>query len=424
MEHNNFFAILDIGTYKIACLIGRESDNGRMEVLGYSKTVSTGVCRGNIVNIKETAAAITKSIQKAKLGLDNIDVRNVYVNIAGANLHTIERSLEKSIKPGSIISEESIKRLQVEASQVELPEGYIVYSVIPQSYVIDGEEIDNPIGSTGQDITAIYQLVIAPESYRNNIVTCLDMAGLTMVKCVANPIAASEVVLSDDEREGGVALVDFGAGTSSIAIYFEGTLRYSSVIPFGGNLITKDIREGCAILPQQAESLKVQFGEAMGSLASDIKVVKVPGIDGRDSKDISFKTLAYIIQARVEEFFEFINHEIKKSGYEDNLAAGIVLTGNGARLKNLTHLANYSTGLDARIGFPMVKLPKEQEEQLDSPEFATAFGLLKMAMNDANATNSELIVKKEKKKKKEHSGIKAVTQIFSSLFVEEQGEEI
>jgi cell division protein FtsA len=424
MERNNFFAALDIGTNKIVCLIGKENGTGAHEVVNYSIAESAGIRRGVIVNIDETAGAITKAVKMASLDL-GAEIKNVYVNITGQQFRTIERTLKKKINPGKIISKDDIKALRDEARDIDLPFGDVIYHMVNQSFTIDNEEMGNPIGAAGNQLIAVFRLIVAPDNYRHKIETCLNAAGLKMVKCIVNPFAAAESVLSDDEKEGGVVLVDFGAGTTSIALFYEGTLRHMSIVPFGGNVVTQDIREGCSILLRQAESLKVQFGKAIGDFAPDNMLVTIPGINGWEPKELSVKSLAYIIQARMEEIVESVAFQIEQSGYTEKLAAGIVMTGNGALLENLGQLMRFKTGLDVRIGYPMIKLSPSMEKVLDAPGFATSMGLLKMAMNDEAATNEELIIKK--KAKKERSGFSfggSVVQKLSLLFNEEQDSEL
>ena len=215
-----------------------------------------------------------------------------------------------------------------------------------------------------------------------------------------------------------------GGGTTSVSVFYENAMRFLSVIPFGGNVVTLDIKEGCNILLRQAESLKVQYGAALGDFVPANKVVTIPGINGWEPKEISFKSLAYIVQARMEELVESISFQIEKSGYVDKLGAGIVLTGGGARLEGLRQLVRFKTGMDVRIGFPIISLPPEQEKVLDSPQYATAFGLLKKAVRDEKALNDDLIVKKKKIKEKSRLNFgEAVVQRLTLFFNEEQDSE-
>jgi cell division protein FtsA len=296
---------------------------------------------------------------------------------------------------------------------------------VNQSYTIDGEEVLNsPVGSVGAELVAGYRLIIGPANYEQILKTSLSRIGIDMVKCVVNPVAAGDAVLNDEEKEAGVVLVDFGGGTTSVSVYHDFVLRHLSIVPFGGNVVTNDIREGCTILARQAEALKVHYGAAMGELMPDNKVVTIPGINGWEPKEISFKNLAYIIQARMEEIIESVNYQISKSGYTERLGAGIVLTGGGAKLNGLKNLVLFKTGLNVRVGKPINGLMNNEfDKQIDNPQYATAFGLLRKAIRDKKVNNDEFIVPRRKKKPKTNYS-EAIIQKLSLFFSEEQDSEI
>lgn len=423
MSERNIVAAVDIGTNTVICLVGQETKENKIQILGHSIVASAGVRRGIIFNIEETVEAVKKAVEKASFKLD-VSVRKLYVNVAGQQIRTIERQLSTEIALGKIITKLDIKNLYEEAKRVELNDGEKVYHVINQSYTVDGETgIHNPIGISGEELVAEYRLIIGPSNYEEKIWASLKKAGFEMVKCVVNPVAASEAVLSDDEKEAGVVMVDLGAGTTSISIYYDNVLRYLSIIPFGGNVVTNDIKEGYTLLLRQAESLKVQYGSAMGEHAAENKVVTIPGINGWEPKEISFKSLAYIIQARMEEIIESVFYQIEKSGYADRLGAGIVITGGGAKLEGLRQLVLFKTGMDVRVGKAINGLPTKEEKAIDTPQYATAFGLLKMAMRNAEAQNDEMITKKRKKKERSGSNYgEAIIQRLSLFFNEEDAE--
>lgn len=422
-------AVVDLGTNKTVCLIGREANDHRIEVIGHSVMPSAGIRRGVVLNIAEAARVIKAVVAQASVKADS-SVQKLYLNVTGQNFATVQLNLQKSIEPGCTITQSDIRELKEKARfNVKLNEGDKVYHVITQSYEVDGESgVVNPIGIRGQLLSADYRLIIGPELYEQNIQAAVKMAGYEMVRCMVNPLAAAESVISDDEKEAGVAVVDLGAGTSSLAVYSDNAMCYSSIIPFGGNLITNDIKEGCSILARQAESLKVQFGQALGEAAESNKIITIPGINGWEPKEISVKTLAYIIQARMEEILESIAYQIQISGLAESLNAGIVLTGGGAKLARLAPLVRYKTGIQTRIGYPMVPLTIEQEKIMESPQFATAFGLLKRAAKDSAAANIQVVhdeqaeseefidedlVRKPKEKKTFGKGfIKSLTAIF------------
>jgi cell division protein FtsA len=271
---------------------------------------------------------------------------------------------------------------------------------------------------------------VAPELYENNLKMCFERAGINIRKAMIDPLASSEILLSDDEKEAGVILLDIGGGTTELTIYHDGVLCYSSLIPFGGNVITHDIKEGCSILLRQAESLKVQYGQAMGDFAPDDKVVTIPGISGWEPKEISFKSLAFIIQARMEEIIEAFFYQVEKSGYMDKVGAGIVLTGGSALMPNLNQLIKYQTGMDVRQGIPRLKL-EEPWKKLEEPRNATVLGLLKVAMNETEYTESKdfFFGKKKKKARSSQPGFfsqmkKEVARQVTLFFEDEQDTEM
>ncbi len=419
-ERNNIVASVDIGTNTTICLIGRENEGKKTEVLGYSMVGSAGIRRGVVFNIDETVEAIKKVVVKASAGLE-VEIKKLYVNVSGQKIRTVNRVLHKSIEAGKIITKADIKGLFEEARSTVQQPGEKIYHVVIQSYSVDGETaIHNPIGVAGSELCAEYKLVIGPEIYEEKLRMSLSKAGFELVKAVVTPIAASDSVLSDEEKEAGVVVIDLGGGTSSISVFNENVLRFISIIPFGGNSVTLDIKEGCNILLKHAELLKVQYGAALGDFAPANKVATIPGINGWEPKEISFKTLSYIIQARMEEIVEFIYTQIQESGYLDKLGAGIVITGGGAKLEGLRQLVRYKTGMDVRIGFPIIGLTLDQEKVLESPQFAAAFGLLKKALKDVNAQNEELVSKPIKKEEKSKSKFgDSVFQKLSLFFNEE-----
>jgi cell division protein FtsA len=218
--------------------------------------------------------------------------------------------------------------------------------------------------------------VIGQVAAAKNIEKCIRKAGLSVRDMILEPLASSDAVLTDDEKEAGVVLVDIGGGTTDVAVYYDNIIRHTAVIPFGGNVVTKDIKEGCAILQRHAEQLKIQYGSALGDIAPEDKVVSIPGISGREPKEISFKSLAYIIQSRMEEIIEAVNFEIQNSGYSDKLAAGVVITGGGAMLRHLPQLMKFKTAMDVRIGLPNEHLAGSAKNEINQPMYATSVGLI------------------------------------------------
>jgi cell division protein FtsA len=368
---------IDIGTTKIVTIIGKKNENGRLDVLAMAKTESKGVKRGVVQNIEETVAAINKTVAEAEQKA-GVKITEVFVGIAGQHIRSIKnRGYINRNSYDDEITKEDIKALENDMRRIPIDIGEEIIHVIPQSYIVDNEPgVKNPVGMSGKRVEANFHIVIAQIASAKNIEKCVQRVGLKVKSLMLEPLASAEAVLTDDEKEAGVVLVDIGGGTTDIAVYYDDIIRHTAVIPFGGNVITKDIKEGCAILQRQAEQLKTQFGSALGDLAEQDKVVSIAGISGRDAKEISFKSLAYIIQSRMEEIFDAVTFEIENSGYAEKLSAGIVLTGGGALLKHLPQLVKFKTGMDVRVGFPSEQLSAGISSEINQPMYSTAIGLV------------------------------------------------
>jgi len=370
-------AAIDIGTTKIVAIVGRCDGNGGIEILGLSNTPSTGVKRGVVLNIEETVKAIRTTVDdlEERTGLV---MKDVFVGIAGRHIKSkMARGYITRDSHESEIDITDIRRLTADMYKLPIDVGEEIIHVIPQTYIVDNESgINNPVGICGKRLEANFHIVIGQISSARNTERCINKAGMNLMSLVLEPLASSEAVLTDEEKEAGVVLVDIGGGTTDVAIYYDNVIRHTAVIPFGGNMVTADIREGCSILQKQAEDLKVKFGYAIGDIAPENKVVSIPGIAGREPKEISFKNLAYIIQSRMEEILDAVNFEIQNSGFAERLTAGVVITGGGAMLKNLPQLVKYKTAMDVRIGHPNVHLSGKGKDEINQPMYATSVGLI------------------------------------------------
>lgn len=373
---------LDIGTTKICAIVGAKNEYGKMEVLGMGKAESLGVSRGVVSNIEKTVDAIRKAIKEAE-DESGIDIRVVNVGIAGQHIQSHQhRNMMTRQSTEDEIAQADIDKLVDMMHRIPQQPGYEVIHVLPQEFIVDNEVgIKDPIGMSGIRLEANFHIITGHVTAANNIYKCVRKAGLEVSGLTLEPLASSEAVLSDEEKEAGVVLVDIGGGTTDIAIFQDGIIRHTAVIPFGGNIITEDIKEGCTVLRQQAELLKIRFGSALASETQDNEIVSIPGLRGREPKEISVRNLASIIQARIEEIIELVHYEIKASGFEKKLIAGIVLTGGGAQLRNLRPLVEYLTGMDVRIGTPNEHLAKGDED-IKSPMYATSVGLVLMGLNE------------------------------------------
>jgi len=376
-QKNRIVAAIDIGTTKIVGLIGRLNEHDRLEVLGISRSASKGVKRGVVLNIEETVNAIQHTITEAQ-EQSGLRFSEVFVGIAGQHIKSVRnRGYVNRDSYEDEITRDDLQALIQDMYKIPVDVGEEIIHVLPQNYIVDNETgVKNPVGMSGKRLEANFHIVIGQISSARNIEKCIHRVGLQVKQLVLEPLASSAAVLTEDEMEAGVALVDIGGGTTDVAVYYDDVIRHTAVIPFGGNVVTRDIKEGCAILQRQAEALKMQFGSALGDLAHDDKVVTIPGISGRDPKEISFKSLAYIIQSRMEEIIDAVIYEIENSGYMEKLSAGIVLTGGGAMLKNLNQLVKFKTGMDVRIGYPNECLAADTPEEINQPMYSTSVGLL------------------------------------------------
>lgn len=376
-KKNQIIAAIDIGTTKIVSIIGRKDEKGKIEILGMNKAASKGVKRGTVLNIEETVNTIQQTLDGVKVD-SGMELGDVFVGIAGQHVKSIRnRGYINRKNFDSEITQEEVDKLIEDMHNISVDLGEEILHVIPQNYIVDHEHgIKNPVGMTGKRLEANFIIVVGQVSSARNIEKCIHRVGLKINDLILEPIASSEAVLTDDEKEAGVALIDIGGGTTDLVVYYDGIIRHTAVIPFGGNVVTSDIKEGCSILQRQAEQLKVQYGMALGDLAPDDKVVTIPGISGREPKEISFKNLAYIIQSRMEEIIDAASFEIESSGYYDKLSAGIVLTGGGSLLKYLPHLVKFKTGMDVRVGYPDEHLSGDLDADINHPMYSTSVGLL------------------------------------------------
>jgi cell division protein FtsA len=383
-QDNNHIAAIDIGTTKIVAIVGKQNENGKLEILGMSKTASTGVKRGVVLNIEETVNAIRTTIEDIQKQ-SGVNLTDAFVGIAGQHIKSVKNRGYLNLGPDrDEITKGDIDALIADMHKIPIDLGEEIIHVLPQNYIVDHETgIKNPVGMSGRRLEANFHIVVGEIASAKNIEKCINRVGLQVNQMILEPIASSSAVLTPDEKEAGVALVDIGGGTTDVAVYYDDAIRHTAVIPFGGNVITLDIKEGCSILNRQAEALKTQFGMALGDIAPEDKVVTIPGISGREPKEISFKSLAYIIQSRMEEIIDAVMFEIENSGCLEKLSAGIVLTGGGAMLKHISQLVKFRTGMDVRIGYPNEYLASNSLEGINQPMFSTSVGLLLKGIEQA-----------------------------------------
>ena len=385
MEDLNYSVGLDIGTTKIVAIIGKENEYGKIEVISMGRSKSLGVHRGVVNNITQTIQSIQQAVEQAE-GNCGLKIGTVTVGIAGQHIRSLQHSdYITRANSEEVIGDEDLEKLISQVYKLVMLPGEEILHVLPQEYKVDGQaEIKQPIGMYGGRLEANFHVVVGQISSIKNIGRCIKSAGLDLDNITLEPLASANAVLSQEEKEAGVALIDIGGGTTDLAIFKDGIIRHTAVIPFGGNVITDDIKEGCSIIEKQAELLKIKFGSAWPGENKDNEIVSIPGLRGRDPKEISLKNLSKIIHARVVEIIEQVYLEIKNYGHEEQkkkLIAGIVLTGGGSQLKHLKQLVEYITGMDTRIGYPNEHLAGDSDPEIASPTYATAVGLLMNAVD-------------------------------------------
>lgn len=368
---------LDIGTTKIACLVGRKTEHGKIEILGMGKSPSLGVTRGVVANIEKTVQSIKAAVEEAE-AKSGVDIKVVNVGIAGQHIKSIQhRGMITRSSNEDEIGQADVDSLIDDMYNILINPGESIIHVLPQEYIVDRQSgIKDPIGMAGVQLEANFHIITGQVAAAKNIYRCVSKAGLEVSELILEPLASSASVLSDEEKEAGVVLCDIGGGTTDIAIFHDGIIRHTAVIPFGGNILTEDIKEGCTIMHKQAELLKTKFGTALSLSSQENEVVCIPGLRGREPKEISVKNLSNIINARLSEIIEHVYYEIKNSGYEKKLIGGIVITGGGSQMKHITQLFEYITGMDARIGYPNEHLSSNTNINVTSPLFATGVGLV------------------------------------------------
>jgi len=386
---------LDIGTTKVCCLAGFKNAHGKLEILGIGKVESVGVLRGVVSNIEKTVNAIREAVDLAERQASMKFLR-VHVGIAGQHIKSLQhRGILTRESDHTEIGQRDLERLVNDMFKLVLPPGDKIIHVFPQEFTIDNEQgITDPVGMCGVRLEANFHIITGQITAVNNLHRCIEKAGLKVADLTLEPIASAEAVLSDEEKQAGVALVDIGGGTTDITIFHDGIIRHTAVIPFGGNVITADIKEGCTVMQPQAEKLKVKFGSALSNEVFDNRIITIPGLKGRDHKEISEKNLARIIQARMEEVLDYVLWEIRRSGYERKLIGGVVLTGGGALLAHLDKLTEFNTGMSCRIGAPVEHLAHGYHEKVSSPIFSTAIGLMMRGLQDVE-TNRVAAAKAE-----------------------------
>lgn len=374
---------LDIGTTKICVFVAKMNESNKLEITGFGRAESHGVLRGEVFNIDKTSEAIRIAVEQAE-AQSGYKISNVYVGIAGKHIKSMQnRAILTRGENGDVITADEVERLRMDMFKMATNPGERIIHVIPQEYTVDTEHgVQEPIGMCGNRLEGNFHIITGQVSAALNIERSVIKAGLSMTGLILEPLASAASVLSDEELEAGVALVDIGGGTTDVVIYHDMKVRHTAVIPFGGNIITEDIKHGLGVMKKQAEKLKTEYGSALAIETSNNDIIRIPGIKGRDAKEISVRNLANIIEARVEEIFEQVSFEIKSSGFANSLIGGIVITGGGSQLKHLKQHVEYITGMDTRIGYPIEHLDKNTNASMRSPMYATSLGLVLLGFEE------------------------------------------
>lgn len=385
-ENERIVVGLDIGTTKICAVVASINEQDRIHILGVGKAKSDGLNRGVVINIDKTVNAIKKAVEQAELA-SGIEVNSVNVGIAGDHIRSIRSKGVITISNrDKEITVQDVERLLEDCQRIMLPPDQQIIHVIPQEFVVDGQDgISDPVGMSGMRMEAEVHIITGLVSAAKNLYRCVERAGYEVADIILEPLASSYAVLDDEEKEAGVVLVDIGGGTTDLAVFQDNTIRHTAVIAIAGKKVTDDIKVGLSVLDDQAEKLKHEYGESFVDMIEDDESITIPGIAGRPPKEITKSILAKIIQARMEEIFEIVAIEIKRSGYADSLSAGIVITGGGSLIKNVCPLANEVLGMDAKIGRPL-GLTGGLTEEVDSPIYATSVGLVLHALKMSDRT--------------------------------------
>lgn len=387
MNHNDAPIIvgLDIGTTKIAAIAGRKNEFGKLEILGFGRANSNGVSHGQVLNIDQTIRAIQAALENCALSNPDLEINEVYVGIAGHHIKSLQTRGDIVRQDADIeISRAEVEQLINNQRKTFIPAGDQIIDVIAQDFHVDSNQnIKDPIGYNGVKVGANFHIITGDRNAIRNINRAVTRSGLQTKDLVLQPLASASAVMSEIDMEAGVAILDIGGGTSDLAVFYEGILKHTAVIPFGGENITNDIRLGLGVLKTQAEAMKVQFGSALADETKANAFITIPGLKGMPAKEISVKSLAQIIQARMSEILDFVTYHLKQVGLDHRyLNGGIILTGGGSQLKHLIQLTEYATGLNARIGLPNEHLAANHIDELKKPMYATCIGLILKGYND------------------------------------------
>lgn len=387
--HNPIIVGLDIGTTKVVAIAGKKNEFGKLEILGFGKAESSGVQHGVVMNIEHCVRSIQNAMKDLLQSNPNLDIHDVYVGIAGHHIKSLQTRgdrIRSSANDDDVISRTDLELLIQDQMKTCVPAGDQIIDIIPQDFVVDNTpNVREPIGMSGVKIGANFHIVTGDRNAIKNIKRCVEKSDLNPIDLVLQPIASAAAVMSEDDLEAGVAIVDIGGGTTDVAVFHDGILMHTAVIPFAGSNVTEDIRQGLGVLRNQAEAMKVQFGTVIAREANPNAYITIPGLRGLRPKEISVSMLANIIEARVSEIIDFVIFQLKQHNLVNKLHGGIIITGGGSMMKHIVQLFEFKTGLSTRIGSPNVNLAGGHSDELAHPMYATCVGLILRGYSDYEA---------------------------------------
>ncbi len=400
----NLIVGLDIGTSKVVCIVGEINSEGAIDIIGIGHNPSKGLKKGVVINIESTVYSIQRAVEEAEL-MAGCHVHSVYAGIAGSHIKSLNSHGIVAIRDREVVHSD-VERVIDAARAVAIPADEKILHVLPQEFIIDNQEgIREPIGMSGVRLESRVHLVTGGVSAAQNIIKCVRRCGLEVDDIILEQLASSYSVLSDDEKELGISLIDIGGGTTDIAIFTEGAIRHTAVIPIAGDQVTNDIAVALRTPTQKAEEIKKQYACCLTQLANPDETIEVPGVGDRPPRQLERQTLAEVVQPRYEELFSLIQAELRRSGFEDLIAAGLVLTGGSSKMEGVEELAEEIFHMPVRLGVP--KGVSGLVDVISNPVYATGVGLLQFGQNNHGHGVAELT---------ENSGLVGVFERMKSWF--------
>jgi cell division protein FtsA len=374
-EDKNLIVGLDIGTSKIVAIVADLQPEGTLKVIGIGQHASRGLKKGVVINIESTMQSIQRALEEAELMAD-CKINNVYTGIAGSHIKSLNSHGMVKIKEAEV-TQMDVDRVIETARAIALPADQQILHILTQEFIIDGQEdVREPLGMSGMKLEVKVHIVMGAVAAAQNIVKCIKRCGIEVSDLILQPLASSLAVLTEDEKDLGVCLVDIGGGTTDIAVFKHGAIRHTAVVPIAGDQMTNDVAVAFRTPTQSAEDIKIKHGCALGQLADPREVVEVPGVDGREPRQLSAQTLAEVLNPRVEELYKLVLNELRRSGMEEMIASGIVITGGSAMMRGMVELGEEIFHMPVRVGMP--RYVAGLSEVISNPRYATGVGLVLM----------------------------------------------